>query len=393
MKVTTRLILVDPDEVSRFELQRILGGLGSLWISEVVPRYDDSPRAAREAVAEIAVVVLHDDPSAGQEAIRQILQANPRLVVVAASNSKDGDTILKAIRAGAQEFLPLPADPDEIRELVDRISPRVETRVEGAKVIAITGAAGGVGCSTLAVNLGVALARRPSCSTALVDFDLLLGVADASLDIIPEHTILDVVQQVDRLDLTLLRRCLSTHASGLQVLACPSRMEDASRIEPDALQRLISLVRQAFSMVVIDTSKGFSATDFVALEAADTILLVVQLDLNCLRNSARLLQLFRQCGDLIDKVRVVANRSGSAAIEIGPKKAEQTLGIPISWQVPNASNVICAARSKGVPLETEAPGCRAHRAIQDIALALAGPIESEKPPPKPRLGRFAAFFS
>jgi Flp pilus assembly CpaE family ATPase len=105
------------------------------------------------------------------------------------------------------------------------------------------------------------------------------------------------------------------------------------------------------------------------------------------------MQLLRQCDSLGEKVRVVANRVGASPIEIGAKKVEETLGLPISWQVPDASAVVAAARSKGVPLEAESPGCRAHRSIEQIARSLTAPPGPSKAPAKPRLGRFAAFFS
>lgn len=392
MKVMTRVLIIDPDDGTRLDLQRALGGFGSAWVSELVPSYEQAEKAGHDG-ADIALVVLDSDREKALQLIRQ-LQANPsRWAVIACSASRDADTILQAIRAGAQEFVRLPADLEDLRQAIERLSPRAETSIEGARVITVTGACGGVGCSTIAVNLAVALAHRPDCSVALADFDMLLGIADASLDIVPEQTVADVARQTKRLDPTLLKRSMTAHSSGLFVLPCPARMEEAASIDPESIRRIIELMRKSFSMVIVEIGKGFSATDFVALESSDSILLVTELELACLRNTAKLLQLIRQCGDMADKVRVVVNRAGSATSAISPKRAEQTLGLPLTWQVPNASNVISACRSKGVPLETVAPGCRTHRALQDIAQSLAGgPKESPKTS-SPRLGRLASLFS
>ncbi|CAN5910122.1 AAA family ATPase [soil metagenome] len=394
MKGITHLILVDPDESSRFENQRVISGVGSLWIAEVCRSYAEAPRAVSESAAELVLVVLDSGLEAALEAIRGILRTCPKAVVVPASRSRDGDTILKALRAGAREFLPLPLEPDELVGVAERLVARDEhvstNGVIEAQVIAVTGAAGGVGCTTIAVNLASALAKVPGSSVALVDFDLLLGTVDTSLDIIAEHNLLDVASEVDRLDLMLLKRALTRHASGIHVLPGPPMMEDAARIDPEALRRVLNLLRQAFSVVVIDTSKGFQATDFVAFEQADTILLVVELELGCLRNSSRLIQSFRQFDGLADKVRIVVNRVGSTTEEISLKKAEETLGTRVSWQIPNASHHISLSRAKGVPLDSAAPGCRAHRAMLDIAHNFTPPgVEAEA---KPARRRFSALF-
>jgi pilus assembly protein CpaE len=142
--------------------------------------------------------------------------------------------------------------------------------------------------------------------------------------------------------------------------------------------------------VILDTSKGLQSSDFVAFELADIIVIVIQLDLTCLRNTARLLQLFHQFEGFTEKVRLVANRMGSHESEISLKKAEETLRMPVSWQVPNATKVLHAARAKGVPIDAVAPGSRVHQAILEVAKGL-------KPAPaadaaKPRRGLFAAFF-
>ena len=127
----------------------------------------------------------------------------------------------------------------------------------------------------------------------LADFDLVLGSVDACLDIIPDNSSAGRRPELDRLDLTLLKRSLTRHSSGLYVLPHPVAMEDAAKIDPEALRRVLGLLKAAFPTVVIDTSKGLQSSDFVAFEMADVILVVVQLDLTCLRNTARLLHLFR----------------------------------------------------------------------------------------------------
>jgi pilus assembly protein CpaE len=395
MKNMIRVVLVDPSAPSRQALQKLLSGISTVWLAEVCDTYQAAAKSVTENPPDLTIVVLDSDADQGLALIQSIVRANPSAIVLPASKARDSELILRVIRAGGREFLPLPANVEELLGALGRLRPGDHqagpaTR-HGSQVIAITGASGGVGCTTLAVNLATELAKDADHTIALVDFDMLLGAIDSCLDIIPEQTVLEVAVNVDRLDLTLLKRTLIRHASGLYVLPHPVAMEDVSKIDPEALRRVVSLLKAGFNTVVIDTSKALQASDFVAFEMADTILLVVELDLACLRNTARLLQLFRQYEGMLDRVRVVVNRVGSAISEIGVKKAEETLKLPISWQIPNAYKTISLARSKGVTIEAEAPGCRAHQAILKIADAFRFPTApgSEL---KRRRSRLAAFF-
>jgi pilus assembly protein CpaE len=393
MKRIIRVVLVDPNDESRHVLQRLLSGISSVWIAEVCATYEAAARSVTEHAPDLTLIGLDADPEQALGQIQALLRAHPQALVLPASKLRDGDLILRAFRAGAREFLPLPAQLDELLAAIDRLIPTesasgAATRL-GSQIIAITGAAGGVGCTTLAVNLAATLAHDPERTVVLADFDLLFGSVDACLDIIPDQTLLEVAQSVDRLDLTLLKRSLTRHTSGLYVLPHPIAMEDVPKIDPEALRRVLGMLRAAFDLVVIDTSKALQASDFTAFEMADTILLVTQLDLTCLRNSARLVQLFRQIEGLTDRVRVVANRVGGMGTEIGLKKAEEALNTTIRWQIPNAFKEINTARAKGVTIDVVAPGCRAHRVIQEIAREFLPAADAR---PKNRLGRFAALF-
>jgi pilus assembly protein CpaE len=198
-----------------------------------------------------------------------------------------------------------------------------------------------------------------------------------------------VLQSFERLDATLLKRSITRHASGLYVLPRPQLLEDIAKIDPETLQRLLGLFRATFGTVVIDTSKGLQSSDFAAMEIADVILVVVQLDLTSLRNTTRLIALFQQFDGLVDRVKLVVNRAGSNDTEISPAKAEETLKMPISWQIPNATRIYQAARIKGAPIADVAQGSRPHQVFLEMARSLRPPANEAA---KPRRGFFAALF-
>lgn len=393
MKDTIRVVLIDPMDESRAELQELVSGLGSVWLTEVVRAYGSASKSVAEQLPHLALVNLDADPGAGIALMGELARSHPSLAVLPASRLRDGELILRAIRAGAREFLPLPAEPHEVLgafgRLVHPSSSGVPGRL-GGQVISVLGASGGVGCTSLAMNLATILARNTAQAVTLADFDLFLGTVDACLDILPTYTLLEVAQNSERLDLTLLKRSMTRHESGLYVLPRPVALEDSEKIDPEALRRVIGLLKAMCSTVVIDASKAIQASDFVAFEASDVILVVVQLELNCLRNTARLLHLFRQIDGMIERVKIVVNRAGSRWLEISPKKAEEVLNLPIFWEVPNGPNDFIKARARGVPLEAIAPKSPVLKSLRELAAKFEDGAKSEKP--AARLGRFAASF-
>src|SRR5262249_50333729 len=249
-------------------------------------------------------------------------------------------------------------------------------------------ASGGVGVTTVAVNLAAALAAKEQ-EVLLIDLDMVFGSVDAALDIVTDHTLYTVLQSFERLDATLLKRSMTRHASGLYVLPRPQAIDEIAKVDPETLHRLLGLLKATFGTVVIDTSKGLQSSDFAAMEIADVILVVVQLDLTCPRNTARLLGLFQQFDGLVDRVKLVANRAGSTDAEISQAKAEETLNIPISGQTPTAPKLYPGARVKGGPTADAAKGSRPHQVFLELARAIRPPADE---PAKPRRGFFAALF-
>src|SRR5690606_35297104 len=237
-----------------------------------------------------------------------------------------------------------------LERLSERQFGKGEGKSRGCQVIAVCGSTGGVGSTSLAVNLGCALAANEQNSVALVDLDLSLGDADVFLDTIPDYTLVDVAQNITRLDFTLLKRSLTRPSSGLYLLPRPEQLQDAQHINPERLHRVIGLLKATFSHLIIDISKAYNPIDFVALESAKHVLMVTQLDLPCLRNVVRLLSSFDDHEGLKDKVKIVVNRVGLSNGPISVKKAQETVGREVCWQIPNHYRVMVDVRNNGVPL-------------------------------------------
>jgi pilus assembly protein CpaE len=149
-------------------------------------------------------------------------------------------------------------------------------------------------------------------------------------------------------------------------------MEDASLIGSEDLRRVMGLLKATFTHMLIDLSKSYSTLDRVAMQMADQVLVVTQLDLPCLRNMVRLMSSFVEIDGLLDKVRIIVNRYGLETGQISLKKAQDTIGREILWKLPNDYRTMVDVRNNGVPLIEQAPKAKITQSILMLAEALSG---------------------
>lgn len=388
MSNVLRLAIVDPNDSTRESLKSMLLGMDMIWLEAECSRYEFFADVVAQTNPDIGLVAIDDDLDKGLELVAHLGAASPNCAVLVVSSSSDGNLILRAMRAGAKEFLPQPVRIEDLLAALGRISERRfgrdEAKLPGSQVIAVAGAAGGVGTTSLAVNLGCTLAQQDLSSVALVDLDLCLGDADVFLDTIPDYTLVDVAQNVTRLDFNLLKRSLTKHASGLYLLPRPVQLEDVGLITRDDLQRVIGLLKATFTHLVLDLSKSYSPIDLIALEMASHILLVTQLDLPCLRNVVRLMMSFAEMEGIADKVKIVVNRVGLESGQIAMKKAEETIGKEIFWQLPNDYRTMVEVRNNGVPLIEQAPKASITQAVTLLAEVLSSDEKGGTPGSAPK---------
>src|SRR5262249_18632008 len=279
-----------------------------------------------------------------------------------------------------REFLTSPVQLEELLTALARLprrrsggdsAPGTPFSKVNSQVYAVLGSRGGVGSTSLAPNLGATLAQEPDYPVSLIELDLAMGAADVALDMMGDYTLSDVALNIDRLDMAFLKRSLCQHPSGLSLLPHPVQMEDCQLIREEHLQRLINLLRASYTHLLLDLSKSFSPTDVTGLRMADKIVLVAQLDLSSLRNVVRMMLTLGNDQELGPKVQIVINRVGMES-DITLKKAEEIVGKPIYWQVPNDAKSMIESRNNGVPLLQHAPKSKVQQSIAGLAQTLTG---------------------
>ncbi|MDC0273185.1 MAG: AAA family ATPase [Planctomycetaceae bacterium] len=392
-----RVAIVDPDDLSRASMKNMLLGVESLWLEADCSRYEFFIDVLDQATPDIAIVSLDADPVKGLSLIQQVSRQLPTCAVLAVSGSQEGSLILQAMRNGAREFLNYPLQLEDILAALDRVrsapsglaSGSTMTRIRSSRVIAVAGVEGGVGCTSLAVNLACMLARHESNSVTILDLDLSLGDADVWLDLLPDYTIQDLAENIQRIDYSLLKRSLTRHECGAYLLPRPVQMSDRNSVNGESLKRVISLLKSTFSHLILDLSKNYGELEMAALESADTILLLTQLDLPGLRNVVRLNQFFDEYEGINDKVRVILNRMGIEETQISMSKAKETIEREIFCQLPNDYQAMVDSRNNGVPLMLQAPKARITKAIEAIAEVFHEGEPGEETPKKPKKGLFS----
>jgi pilus assembly protein CpaE len=376
----------------------LLLGVDSVWLEAECARYEFFFDVIHQSNPDAVIVALDADRNKALQLISQLGSEYPDLPILIVSS--DDKAILQGMQRGAKFFLTQPVVLEELLQALRRLpgrqaaapsegdeggSPRPGRGAVTSQVIAVLGSRGGVGCTSLAVNLGCSLAQDPEHSVALIDLDLALGDADVALDLIPDHTLADVALNIERLDMAFLRRALIKHeGTGLSLLAHPMQMQDVGLIHEDHLQRLLNLLRATYTHLILDLSKGLTPTDLTALRMADIILLIAQLELSSLRNAVRMLLTLGNEEGLSEKIRVIMNRVGSDFMEgeISLEKAEETIGKPIYWQIPNDAKAMIGSRNAGIPLIQHAPKSKVQAAMTALGVALSGKTNGKAEPPK-----------
>ncbi len=331
---------------------------------------------AWSARAEAVLLALDAAPGSAEASValaRQLMDQGRARAVILCGPVPEPQVLLAAMRAGIGEYLPEPLNPADLFAALERLrgrraEPAGQPQPQGGRVILVLGAKGGVGATTVAVNLAHGLSSL--ASTALLDLAAPQGETPIFLDLEHAYTWADVAANLSRLDATYLESVMTRHASGLAVLPAPDFGGDAG-LDPAALRQLLGLMRQVYAQVVVDAGTGQDEAALDALELADDILLVLDLSLPCLARAKRFLEAVRAAQPhLAAKIRLVANRKTSQS-DIGTAEAEGILRQKLSWSILNDYPAALAAINQGKPLAESDPKGALARAYAAMARDLA----------------------
>lgn len=311
-----------------------------------------------DLVERIPEVVLLDLPlhhagaalSFAQELHR--LRASVRIIACSAEARPDPNLLLRAMRAGIQDFLSKPVSHDALRETLERFLTERDGGAGPAtsKITLVMGAKGGVGATTVAVNLSVTMALQPTRRRVLLlDFGRPLGLVSLLMNLRPRFSLRDAVENIERLDAHFLERLVEKHKSGLSVLAGVHVPDDWRRLSPASLTRLLSRIEPHFDHVLVDFGTFYTSEWKPVFEMSGEILLVTEVVVPALWPLERHLSALGSSGADASRIRLVINRWHRQDDEV-LKSVEKLTGRPIFARVPNDFRQVNKASNMGVLL-------------------------------------------
>jgi len=325
--------------------------------------------------ADLLILELDEDRSKTFSRIQAILAASPTTEIFLTSLHTDSAVLLEALRTGVKEFIPQPLKRDELEEAFARFQERHKERnpatAKRGKLITVIGSKGGVGTTTVAVNLAISLRHAdPDRSAVLVDLNPQFGDAALFLDIEPSHTMGDIAKNVARLDETLLMSILSKHASGLSLLPAVEAVNEIGLLTPDVVEKTLNLLQVMFDYVIIDSGDSLADTTLATLNISPTVFLVCTLTLPVLRNTKRFLNILDHLRYPIEHIRIIVNRYEKHT-EVSLKDLQEVLGRQASWIIPNDYFTTMNAINKGQPLASIARRADVTKSFTKLAQTLS----------------------
>ncbi len=385
-------IIVDHDPTSAATLRSVLGPdspvLGSL---ELVDRH------LRENEHEHVVVVGPSIPTEAALALSERLRVSrPHVGVVLVRSRVDAKVLSDALRSGVREVVntrelaAINAAARHAAELASRMlavsGDEFDEEARGrATIITVFSAKGGCGKTTVATNLGAALADGGRRDVCIVDLDLAFGDVAIAMQLFPTHTIGDAIQLEDTLDPPGVASLLTQHSPGLRVLSAPVEPGLAENIPVSLVTRLLTIMREMFDYVIIDTPPAFTDQVLAAFDVSDLAILLATLDIPALKNLKLSLETLELLNYPKEKIRLILNRADSK-VGLDATEVEKTLRSPISALIPS-SRAVPAATNRGVPIVTDQPHHAVSVALTTFVEQHIAPLSSATIPAQLRADR------
>lgn len=377
--MTTQIptVIIDTEEQSIELLNLYLSELDYIQVTgeftDIMVGYND----ILESRPSIVIIDISHKIELALDIINKISNSHKTCKIVVTSSNYSTDVIIKAMRAGAREFLPKPLIKEDLNAALNKLKEHVSgvsSDDKKCRVITTFSNKGGIGKTAIATNLALELANMTKEKVALIDLNLQLGDITTFLDINPSFDISYVIQNLSRIDETFLLSTMEKYKdTSLYVLADPPYLEQAEDISAEQIGTLLAVLKQAFSYIVIDTSANFDGKTITALDNSDLILLITIVNLPAIRNCQRCLDLFKRLGYEKEKTKIIINRYMEND-EIRAEDVEEVLGQKIYWKIPNNYFTIMSAINKGIPVNSINAESNVSQSYRELAAILSDNI-------------------
>jgi pilus assembly protein CpaE len=387
-----RVLVVDDVAETRESVRKLLQFESDIEVVAAARTGREAIQFTLETNPDVVLMDINMPDMDGITATEAIRQKMPFVQVVILSVQGDQNYMRRAMLAGARDFLTKPPMPDELVAAIRRAGKmareeRTKTnqmlaaapngRGRGAstgvippgKIIMVYSPKGGMGCTTLAVNLAVALCNEET-RVVLVDANLQFGDVAIFLNEQGKNTILDLAPRANELDPDIVEEVvIKNAASGVHILASPSRPEYGEKVSADQFTKLLNYLRRLYAYIVVDTSAYLNDITLSVLDVADSIVLVTTQDIPSIKNDRLFLDLLSTLNVPVEKVAFVLNKYDKR-IAITPEKIGESLKQEILAVIPLDERTVIPAVNRGVPFMLDNKTQPAARGIYALAEAL-----------------------
>jgi pilus assembly protein CpaE len=387
-----RVLIVDDIPETRDHLTKLLSFETDMVVVGTAASGFEAVDRAVELNPDVVLMDINMPGMDGITATERLSSVCPTTAVVMMSVQGEADYLRRSMLAGAREFLVKPFSSDELTASIRQVHERERDKQsrmaavpvaaptlaelspdrEPGRIIAIFSPKGGVGRTTVAVNLAVAAASELRQNVVLVDGCLQFGDVGVLLNLNPRSkSIADLVPELQAGEAESLETFVVTHSSGIRVLLAPPTPETAELVTPAGIRKLMEALRHQADLVIVDCPSSFNETTLAILDEADTILTMLTLEITSIKNMRLFLEVAEQLGYREDKIRLVLNR-GDSSLGIRVQDVEQSIGRKVAHTIVSDGRTVVYALNRGVPFFTSNRGSQVSQDVLRLANAVTG---------------------
>ena len=413
-----RVLIVDDITETREHLSKLLSFEPDMTVVGTAASGREAVDLTAQLRPDVVLMDINMPDMDGITAAEHLAAEVPSAAVVMMSVQGEADYLRRSMLAGAREFLVKPFSSDElsssIREVyarerekqarmpaapvvhdsssaADPIRTTERTQTEPGRIVAVFGPKGGIGRTTLAVNVAVAAASELGIRTCLVDASFQFGDVGVLLNLNPKNkSIADVLPELESGEVDALDSFVINHSSGVRVLLAPPTPEVAELITPTAVKRMLEALRATHDLVIVDCTPSFDDVGLAILDMADTLLTMLTLEITSIKNVRIFLSLADQLGYGPDKIRLVLNRADSS-LGIRVADVEHSIGRRVDHTIVSDGRSVVYALNRGVPFFLSNREAQVSQDVLRLAQAIAGPNPGEGDASKKSVAKKSLF--
>ncbi len=378
MAAKIKVLITDDTQTTRVSIRKLIEFHPEIAVVGEAANAEEAIAKTKELQPDIVLMDINMPGMDGIAATAVLAAEAPQASIVIMSVQGEKEYLRRAMTAGAKDYLTKPFSGDELLQTIRQVYGNEQQRrkvvtldkkAEGT-VMTVFSAKGGVGKTTLAVNLGVAIAAKTRQRVCIVDADLQFGDVSLFLNLLPKATVADLVADIDGLDGKQLAGYLTRYNEYVDVLAAPHRPEQAELVTGAHLSAALKVLRTVYQYVIVDTAPSFNEAMLATLDEADQVLVVSSLDLPTIKNVKLCLEIMDSLAYGGEKVKLVLNRASSEG-GMGVKEVEESLRRSFAGTVPSDGKVVVGSVNRGVPFVVTNPEAPVSQSIFALARNLA----------------------